>query len=77
VANKCIFTVNKHEKADLWASFEKSTPSRNTCPALSYLIGRIGPIFSQKCHFLDFPLIFVYGFLDFWCFLKIQKADSA
>jgi hypothetical protein len=27
---------------------------------LSYLIGRIGPIFGQKCHLLDFPLIFVY-----------------
>jgi hypothetical protein len=76
VANsKCIFTVNKHEKADFWASFEKSTPSRSTC--LSYLIGRIGPIFSQKCHLLDFSLIFVYGFFDFWRFLKIQKADSA
>jgi hypothetical protein len=43
----------------------------------SYLIGRIGPIFNQKCHLLDFPLIFMYGFFDFWHFLKIQKADSA
>jgi hypothetical protein len=45
--------------------------------ALSYLIGRINPIFCQKCHLLDFSIIFVYGFLDFWRFLKIQKADSA
>jgi hypothetical protein len=44
---------------------------------LSYLIGRIRPIFNQKCHLLDFSLIFVYGFFDFWRFLKIQKADSA
>jgi hypothetical protein len=44
---------------------------------LSYLIGRIGPIFCQKFHLLDFLLIFMYGFLDFWRFLKIQKADSA
>jgi hypothetical protein len=44
---------------------------------LSYLIDHIGPIFNQKCHFLDFFLIFVYGFLDFFRFLKIQKADSA
>jgi hypothetical protein len=43
----------------------------------SYLIGRIGPIFNQKCYLLDFSLIFVYGFFDFWRFLKIQKADSA
>jgi hypothetical protein len=44
---------------------------------LSYLIGRISPIFNQKCHLLDFSLIVVYGFFDFWRFLKIQKADSA
>jgi hypothetical protein len=44
---------------------------------LSYLIGRINPIFSQKYHLLDFSPIFMYGFLDFWRFLKIQKADSA
>jgi hypothetical protein len=44
---------------------------------LSYFIGRIGPIFNQKCHLLDFSLIFMYGFLDSWHFLKIQKADSA
>jgi hypothetical protein len=45
--------------------------------ALSHLIGRINPIFNQKCHFLDYSLIFVYGFLDYWRFLKIQKVDSA
>jgi len=44
---------------------------------LSYLIGHIRPIFNQKCHLLVFSLIFVYGFFDFWRFLKIQKADSA
>jgi len=44
---------------------------------LSNFIAHIGPIFNQKCHFLDFSLIFVYGFLDFWRSLKIQKTDSA
>ena len=24
-----------------------------------------GPIFNQKCHLLDFSLIFVYGFFDY------------
>jgi hypothetical protein len=43
---------------------------------LSYLIGRIGPIFNQKCYLLDFSLISVYGFFDFWRFLKIEKTDS-
>jgi len=45
------------------------------CPFLPYR--RISPIFNQKCHLLDFSLIFMYGFFDFWHFLKIQKADSA
>jgi hypothetical protein len=44
---------------------------------LFYLISCIGPIFNQKCHLLDFSLIFMYGFFDYWRFLKIQKADSA
>ena len=65
-----------HEKADSWASFEKKARLQEA-HALFYLIGRISPIFNQKCHLLDFPLIFVYGFLGFWHFLKIQKADSA
>jgi hypothetical protein len=39
---------------------------------LSHLIGRIGPIFNQKCHLLVFSLIFVYGFFDFRRFYKRQ-----
>jgi hypothetical protein len=69
------FVTSEHEKSDSWASFEKSTPSRSTCPFIPYR--RIGPIFNQKCHLLDFSLTFMYGSLDFWRFLKIQKADSA
>jgi hypothetical protein len=66
VANKCIFTINKHKKARLREVY-----------VLFYLISRIGPVFSQKCYLLDFSLIFMYGFFDFWRFLKIQKVDSA
>jgi hypothetical protein len=31
---------------------------------LSYLIDHISLIFNQKCHFLVFPIIFMYGFLS-------------
>ena len=30
------FVTPEHEKADLWASFEKSTPSRSAWPLLPY-----------------------------------------
>ena len=55
--------VNKHEKADFRASFGKVRLQK--AYALSDFIGRISLIFNQKCHFLDFSLIFVYGFFDY------------
>ena len=68
-----------HEKADSWASFEKKARLQEA-HALFYLIGRISPIFNQKCHLLDFSLIFVYGFtpIDFQLVreFEIQRLPS-
>jgi hypothetical protein len=49
VANKCIVTVNKHEKADFLALSQKKARLQEE-HALSHLINRISPIFNKKSH---------------------------